>query len=154
MRVSSGTIFESNVAALGQQQARLLQTQQQIASGRRMQSAADDPVAAARSLDVGQADALNTQFAAYRDTARHTLSLAESTLQGVTALVQDVRSAIVTAGNGSLNNSDRKTIAADLNGRLQELLGLANSTDGVGNYLFAGFQSRTQALAGTPAGGG
>jgi len=33
MRVSSNTIFDSNVAALGQQQARLLQTQQQIATG-------------------------------------------------------------------------------------------------------------------------
>lgn len=154
MRVSSSTIFESNIAALGQQQARLLQTQQQIASGRRMESAADDPVAAARALDISQADALNTQFAANRDTARHTLSLSESALQSVTSLLQDVRTSVVAAGNGSLNSNDRSTVAAELNGRLQELLGLANSTDGVGNYLFAGFQSRTQPFMGTPAGVG
>lgn len=144
MRVSSGTIFDSNVAALTQQQARLLQTQQQVSSGRRILTAADDPVAAARALSISQADAMNTQYAANRTATRHTLSLAESTLQSVTSLLQDVQTVAVSAGNGSLNNSDRQTIATGLNGRLQELISLANSTDGAGNYLFSGFQSGTQ----------
>lgn len=154
MRVSSSTIFDNNVAALGQQQARLLQTQQQIASGKRLLSASTDPVAAARVLDITQSDAINTQHAANRSAARHTLSLAESTLQSVTRLLQDVRTATVYAGNGSLNNSDRSTLATDLGGRLQELIGLANNTDGVGNYLFSGFQSKTQPFVDTPAGMG
>ncbi|OGT04036.1 MAG: flagellar hook-associated protein 3 [Gallionellales bacterium RBG_16_57_15] len=154
MRISSNTIFDSNVAALNQQQARLLQTQQQIASGRRILAASDDPVAATRILDITQSDAINTQYAINRREARHTLSLAESTLQSVTSLIHDVRTATVNAGNGSLNNSDRKTIASDFTGRLQELIGLANSTDGAGNYLFAGFQSRTLPFAGTAAGVG
>lgn len=152
MRISSKTIFDSNVALLGQQQARLLQTQQQIASGRRIQTAADDPVAAARALEIAQSDSMNTQYAANRTIARHTLSLAESNLQSVTSLLQDVQTAVVNAGNGALNSSDRRTIATDLSGRLQELIGLANSTDGVGNYLFAGFQSKTQPFVATPAG--
>lgn len=144
MRVSSSTIFDNNVATLNQQQARLLQTQQQVSTGRRILTAADDPVAAARALAVTQSDAMNTQYAANRTTAQHTLSLAESTLQSVTSLLQDVKTVAVSAGNGSLNNSDRQTIATGLSGRLQELIGLANSTDGAGNYLFSGFQSGTQ----------
>jgi len=144
MRVSSSTIFDNNVSLLGQQQTRLLQTQQQISSGRRILTASDDPVAAARALEVSQSDAMNTQYAANRNAARHTLSLAESTLQSVTTLLQDVKTAAIGAGNGSLNNSDRQTMATELSGRLQELIGLANSTDGVGNYLFSGFQSRTE----------
>lgn len=154
MRVSSNTLFDSNVAALSQQQARLLQTQQQVASGRRILTASDDPVAAARALEVTQADAMNTQYASNRDAARHTLSLAESTLQSVTSLLQDVRTATIGAGNGSLGNSERNIIAADFSGRLQELIGLANSTDGIGNYLFSGFQSRTQPFVDTAAGMG
>ena len=143
MRISSSTIFDTNVAMLGQQQTRLMQTQQQISTGRRILTAADDPVAAARALDITQSDATITQYAANRDAARNTLSLAESTLQSVTTLLQDVKTAAITAGNGSLNNSDRQTIATGLSGRLQELIGLANSTDGAGNYLFSGFQSGT-----------
>lgn len=154
MRISSNTIFESNVAALNQQQSRLLQIQQQIASGRRILTAADDPVAAARVLDVSQADAINDQFTSNRDAARNTLAVAESTLQGVTSLMQDVQAAAIYAGDGALSSSDRKTIATELSGRLQELIGLANSTDGAGNYLFSGFQSRTQPFVDTPAGVG
>lgn len=154
MRISSNTIFDSNVAALNQQQARLLQTQQQVASGKRLLSASTDPIAATRVLDISQSDASNTQQASNRTAARHTLSLAESTLQSVTSLIQDVRTATVYAGNGSLNNSDRSTLATNLSGRLQELIGLANSTDGVGNYLFSGFQSKTQPFVDTPAGMG
>jgi len=69
-------------------------------------------------------------------------------------LLQDVKTATVNAGNGSLNNSDRRTMATELSGRLQELTGLANSTDGIGNYLFAGFRTRTQPFVDTAAGMG
>lgn len=152
MRISSSTIFDGNVAVLGQQQARLVQTQQQIASGRRLTSAAVDPVAATRALDVAQADAVITQQTANRGAARDPVSIAESTLQSVTTLIQDAKTAAVYAGNGSLNASDRATLATDLNGRLQELVGLANNTDGNGNYLFSGFQSKTPPFVATPAG--
>lgn len=146
MRISTNTIFDSNVAALNQQQARLLQTQQQIASGRKLLTASDDPVAATRALAVSQSDATNTQYASNRNMARNTLSMAETTLQGVTSLLQDVRDAALSAGSG-LTDDNRRAIASDLKGRLQELIGLANSTDGIGNYLFSGFQSRTKPFA-------
>ncbi|HXU93143.1 MAG TPA: flagellar hook-associated protein FlgL [Gallionella sp.] len=152
MRVSSSTLFDSNVASLSQQQSRLMQTQQQVSTGRRILTPAADPVAAARALDLSQSDAVNTQYTSNRNAARHTLSLAESNLQSVTTLLQDVKTATVTAGNGSLNNSDRQTMAIDLASRLEELVGLANSTDGVGNYLFSGFQSKTQPFVNTATG--
>lgn len=154
MRISSNTLFDSNVAAMGQQQTRLQQTQEQIASGRKILTASDDPVAAARALGISEADAMNTQYTANRNAARHSLSLAETNLQSVTSLVLDVRTALISAGNTSLTDSARREIARDLGGRLQELMGLANSTDGLGNYLFSGFQSKTQPFADTGAGVG
>ena len=144
MRISSSAIYDANVAALGQQQVSLLKTQQQVATGRRIQTASDDPVAAARAISVNQADSMNTQYAANRTALRHTLSLAESNLHSVVSLLQDVHTTAVNAGNGSLTASDRRTMATELSGRLQELIGLANSTDGAGNYLFSGFQSKSQ----------
>lgn len=152
MRISSNTLFDNNVRLMGQQQTQLLKTQQQVASGRRILTASDDPVAAARALEISQSDAINTQYSTNRTAVRHKLSLAESNLQSATSLLQDVRTAIVNAGNGTLNNNDRKTIATELSSRLEELVGLANSTDGAGNYLFSGFQSKTQPFAATSMG--
>lgn len=154
MRVSSNTLFDTNVSLLNQQQARLMQTQQQIASGRRILSPSDDPLAAARALEITQADATNTQYATNRTSAQHTLTMAESALQSVTSLIQDVKTVATSAGNGTLSDANRKSIAAELSGRLQQLMGLANSTDGLGNHLFAGFQSKTQPFVDTPAGVG
>ncbi len=152
MRISSSTLFDSNVAALNQQQSRLLQTQQQIASGHRILTPSDDPIAASRALDVSQADAINTQYTSNRNAATQTLAMADSTLQGVVSLLQEVRASAIDAGGSLLGNSERKMIAADFSRRLQVLVGLANSTDGLGNYLFAGFQTKSQPFVDTTAG--
>ncbi|MDD2686422.1 MAG: flagellar hook-associated protein FlgL [Gallionella sp.] len=152
MRVSSSTFFETNVTTMQQQQARMLQLQQQVASGRRLLTASDDPVAASRALDISQADAMNTQFGMNRIGANHALSMAESVLQSVTTLIQDVQTSVISAGNASYSNADRKTLAGQLSGRLQELIGLANSTDGTGNFLFSGFQSKVSPFSDSPAG--
>ena len=47
---------------------------------------------------------------------------------------------MVHAGNPTLNKSDRAILASALRGMYQELLGLANSADGSGQYLFSGYQ--------------
>lgn len=152
MRISSNTMYDSNVSAMSQQQTRMLLTQQQVSTGRKFLTPAEDPVAAAQALSLSQASAVNTQYSSNRGAARHTMSLSESMLQSATSLLQDVREAAISAGNGALGSNDRKMIANALTGKLEALVGLANSTDGIGNYLFAGFQSKTQPFIDTPAG--
>ncbi|MFZ1767261.1 MAG: flagellar hook-associated protein FlgL [Candidatus Nitrotoga sp.] len=152
MRISTSSIYSANLNLLNQQQAQLLHTQQQIATQRRILTPADDPIASARALEISQSDASNSQYATNRNVVQHSASLSESVLQSVTNLLQDVRTIAVNAGSGALTNSDKQTFATDLSGRLEELVTLANSTDGVGNYLFSGFQGRTQPFASTSAG--
>ena len=143
MRISSSAIYENNVSLLNQQQTKLLHTQQQLGSGRRMLTPADDPFAAARALEVSQSDAANTQFTTNRNAAKHSTAMAESILQSVTSLLQDVRTSAVGDGSGVLTQPDRMSLAEDLQGRLEELVGLANTTDGIGNYLFSGYEGKT-----------
>ena len=152
MRISTSSIYSANLNLLNQQQTQLLHTQQQIATQRRILTPADDPIASARALEISQSDASNSQYATNRNVVQHSASLSESVLQSVTNLLQDVRTVAVNAGSGALTNSDKQTFATDLSGRLEELVTLANSTDGVGNYLFSGFQGRTQPFASTSAG--
>jgi flagellar hook-associated protein 3 FlgL len=140
-------MYNANVSLLNQQQTKLLHTQQQIATQRRNLTPADDPIASARALEISQSDASNSQYAINRNAVQLSTSLAESVLQSVTNLLHDVRAIAVNTGNGGLTNSDKQTLATDLSGRLEELLALANSTDGIGNYLFSGFQGKTQPFA-------
>jgi flagellar hook-associated protein 3 FlgL len=152
MRISTNTIFETNVLALNQAQAKFFHTQQQVSTGRRILTASDDPVAATRALEVSQSDDTNTQYATNRTNTINALTTSEANLQGVSALLQDVRDLVITSGQSSLSSAERATFANELQSKLQELIGLANSTDQAGNHMYSGFQSRTQPFVNTPAG--
>ena len=155
MRISSNTIYDAGVSAIQQQNAKLLQVQQQIASGRRILTPADDPIGAAQALQVTQSQTMNAQYSTNAGSASDSLTLEESVLGNITSLLQDVRTLSANAGNGSLNAKDRAILATDLSGRYQQLLGLANTVDGNGQYLFSGYQGGvrpfTQTVPGTVA---
>jgi flagellar hook-associated protein 3 FlgL len=76
----------------------------------------------------------------------------EGTLSSVTTLLQDVKTTVIAAGNGSYSDTERGFLATELRGRFEQLLGLANSRDALGNYLFSGFQTTTSAFAETTPG--
>ncbi len=140
MRISTSAIYDAGIRAMQEQTEKLMQVQQQISSGRRILTPADDPVAAARMLEVSQSQALNQQYGTNSAAAGDGLALEESVLGSISGLLQDVREVVIQAGNATLTKSDRAVLASALRGRYQELLGLANSTDGTGQYLFSGYQ--------------
>ena len=55
MRISTPLIYTLGAEAIERQQVDLFETQQQIASGRRILTPSDDPVAAAQALNVTHA---------------------------------------------------------------------------------------------------
>lgn len=140
MRISSKTIYDNGVGQLGTLQTSLAKTQQQLATGRRVLTPADDPIASARALEVTQSQSINTQLATNRSNARSSLSQEEVALASATSLLQDIKTLTVNAGNGSMTNKDRESLAVELEGRLQDLLGIANTADGSGGYIFSGFK--------------
>ena len=147
MRISTAQIYDRGVAGIEQQQSTLSRTQQQIASGKRIQTPSDDPVGAAQSLALTQAKGRVAQYGANIDAAKDALAQNESVLSQVTEVLQNLHTLTIQAGNNALNDTDRASLAADAAGRLQELLGLVNSQDGNGNYIFSGFASNTQPFA-------
>jgi flagellin-like hook-associated protein FlgL len=58
----------------------------------------------------------------------------------------------VKAGNGSYTPSDRESVAIELESRLADLLGIANTADGVGGYVFSGYKSTTLPFTKTATG--
>lgn len=152
MRISTNTIYELGSGRLSDLQARLVRTQQQLSTQRRILTPADDPVAAAAALAVTQSMSMNEQYGINRQNAKSALSEEESVLQGMTSLLQDMKTLIVNAGNGTLEDKQRQFLAAEIRGRFDELLGLANSRDGGGNYMFGGYQISSPPFSQTATG--
>lgn len=152
MRISTATLYDTGLRSITQQQSNLLRTQQQIATGKRISTPSDDPVAATQILQLNQSVSINKQYTANQDAAKDLLAQTDSTLSQVSNLLQNVRVNAVNAGNPVMSNQDRVSMAAELQGQLDELISLANSKDGNGNYFFSGYQTGTQPFAKTAAG--
>lgn len=143
MRISTQSFYEQSRAGMGSQQSSLLRVQQQLGAGTKILAPSDDPLGATRALAVSQSIALNAQYSTSRAQATQTLTLEENALQSVTTLLQNIKSSLIEAGNGTMVDADRATIATVLESNLAQLQGLANTDDGNGQFLFAGFKSGT-----------
>ena len=148
MRVSSSMIFDTGASGISRQTSALLKVQQQLASGRRILTPGDDPVAAARAMEVSQSNDVVSQFARNQEAAKGELGLEESYLSHAEDLLQRVHELALQAGSAIHNSTARKGIATELRGTFDQLLGIANSKDAAGNHVFGGFKSGT-----TPFGG-
>ncbi|MBA3756979.1 MAG: flagellar hook-associated protein FlgL [Nitrosomonas sp.] len=144
MRISTNTIYETGTNLMLQQQEALIKTQQQLSTGRRILTPSDDPISAAQALNISQSKSLNEQYSVNRTSASSSLGLEENILKQVTSLLQDVHESTVHAGSASLTDVDRKIIATELRSQLESLVGLANTTDEKGQFLFSGYQAGTK----------
>jgi flagellar hook-associated protein 3 FlgL len=144
MRVSTSQIFDNGTLGIQRNQGSLFRTQNQLATGRRVLTPEDDPVAAAQALVTTQAKGVNDQYLDNQKIARNQLSQVEGTLNGVGNELQNILEKVVQAGNASLSSEQRGMIAKELNGRLESIIGLANSQDENGMYIFSGFQGQTK----------
>ncbi len=153
MRISTKQLFTKSVGAMLEQQHKLGKTQQQVASGKRVLTPADDPTAAVQGLKLAETIALTQQYQANAGRVRDRLSLEESALNNVGNVMQRVRELTVQAGNSTLSKDDRNAIAAEVRQRLDELVGIANTRESNGDYLFAGHQSKTLPFSANGAGG-
>ena len=144
MRISTNQFYSQGVAGIDANLAKLLNTQRQLSSGKRILDPSDDPGGAAQVLDLTQAQSLNAQYIKNSGFAKDNLTLEESTLASVTSELQDLKTQAINAGSGSLSTSDLASISSSLRSRFQDLLGLANTKDGSGQYLFSGYQNSTK----------
>jgi len=147
MRISTNQVYDAGVRNIQRSQEQLVRLQNQISTGRRILTPSDDPVAAGRALTLSQTKDINTQYAANQNEASDRLRLVDSQLAAVNDLLQSVRTRVVQVSNTILVDSDRQAIATELAARFDELLGLANSRNAQGDYLFAGYRSEAPPFA-------
>lgn len=152
MRISTNTMYQSGINRITGLQAQQNSLQAQISTGKRIATPADDPVAAARVLEISNSQRINESYAEVRNTARTKLETTESSLTSITNLLVAAQSTLVSAGNGAYSNLERSFLATELKGTLDALIGMANTKDANGNYLYAGFRSDIAPFVPSPTG--
>jgi flagellar hook-associated protein 3 FlgL len=152
MRITTSMSYELATSAIQRQQATVAKINQQLAAGTRLLSPSDDPIATNNAMRVKESLARNDQFAENRSLAASTLVDLESTLQGASDVIARIKDLALSAGNASMSDAERRFLATEIRGRLDDLMGLANRKDAYGNHMFAGYQSEALPFARSTSG--
>lgn len=144
MRISTSMLSDSALNGILQDESALSATQNQLSSGENINSPSDNPVGEVELLQLTNASAQYQQYIANGQSANTNLSFEEQSLSSATTTLQSIRDLVVQANSGSNNTSDLSAIGAQVAQLEQQLLGVANSQNAEGQYLFAGYSQNTQ----------
>ena len=142
MRISTAQYFETSSAKYSDNYSSVVKAQNQASTGVRVETASDDPVAAARLLMLQQQKDMLGQFNGNITSLKNSLTNEESVLGSITLALGKASELALRAG-GSLSDADRKSIADEVGEIENQVLGLLNSKDASGNYLFSGSRTDT-----------
>ena len=137
-RISTSMMYQQSISTMLSKQAKLAHTQQQLATGQKLITAKDDPVAAGNAVGLDRTLAELERFTANATNVQNRLGLQENALTQVGSAMARVHELTIQANNSALGDDSRKAISSELQAIYQGLLDLANSTDGSGRYLFGG----------------
>ena len=152
MRVSTQAALNNGVKLLNQLTASIARVQEQISTGRRILSPADDPAGAAQSLVLREGISQLSQYTRNAGAAESRLQREETALTTVTQRLQRVRELVLQAANASQNDDTRDFIAAEIRQNLDQLIQIGNTRDGNGRYLFAGYSDQSPPFSATGSG--
>jgi flagellar hook-associated protein 3 FlgL len=140
MRVTPGMMMSSMLHNIEQNQVRTEQLQNQITSGSRITKPSDDPIGAARALNLQESLDQSDQYVRNIDQATSWLNTTDSVLDAVTQALQRARELGVEGASETLSPSDRNAIASEIGQLQQHVLDLASSKYGP-YFIFAGTDS-------------
>ena len=152
MRISTSQAYDATINTLMKRQREMSDSQVQLSSGKRLSSASDDPAAAARAeralATISRVDASQRGVQASDVLMTQT----EGALADAGNLLQRAREALVAAGNASYTDTERKTLSTELRSIREQLLVVANRSDGGHGFMFGGQGSQQAPFVDSPGG--
>lgn len=138
MQISSSSFYDQSAKRMSALSAQATDLQTQISTGKKLQSTADDPVAAQKLAQLSRQATDDATYESNMTVAASSLQQSDSTLGSIATQLQSALELAVQAGNGTLSAANRKTVADQLDSISVALLGLANTRDINGQSLFGG----------------
>ncbi len=136
--------YRSVANDMNRQQVKVQENQEQLASGKRLLTAGDDPVS---SIYIQNFDQQNTQIEQSLKSitlARNRLDNEETAITEAENLLDEAKRKTMMMVNGSLSGDDRTAHKQDMQGLFDSFMNMVNTKDESGNFIFAGTQYSKQ----------
>ncbi|WP_312709598.1 flagellar hook-associated protein FlgL [Stenotrophomonas sp.] len=137
-RISTGMMFSQSVSLMMSKQAKLSHLEQQIATGSKIVTAKDDPVNAGAAVGLDRTLAALERMKLNAGNVQNRLGVQENTLAQVGDMMGRINELTIYANNPALAPADKQSMVTEIKAIRDNLLSLANSSDGTGRYLFGG----------------
>ena len=143
MRITQQTIFDGFMKHINDNRAEMHDLQQDIASGKKISKASDDPLKFKRARLLQEQIREKEGYQDRINTARNTLDIAEQSLQEVINGLIEIKSNVTRAVNGTHDSASFTAIKQELESLKEELVASFNAKD-VNGYIFGGVGNDTQ----------
>lgn len=147
IRISTAQLYNQSISSINRNQTSSSDLMDKISSGKRVDTAGDDPVASIGIDNLSQQNTLIDQYLKNIDYASNHLAQAESQLGDADTVTMSIRDSMLSAINGTLGDEERQSIASEMQHGLDQLVSLANYRDESGHYLFSGTLTEQQPFA-------
>jgi len=147
MRITQSFEQTQFVASLDGLESSIATNQNDISSGLAFTTPSENPTAAGAVSGLDQTLAQSQQFSANASSAQTSLETESSTLSQVQTQLQSLYSLALEANSGTESQQNLGAIAAQVTQIQNTLLTLANTQDGKGQYIFAGYSTQAAPFA-------
>jgi flagellar hook-associated protein 3 FlgL len=137
MRIATSTIYDNQVTSIDNLVAQQQQYGAEASSGKALNGPSDNPTQIAQDLQLHTSLAQEQQTAQNITSANAQLTTVDGALSSLSDIMQSVRGLAVEGASGFANDTQRKALARQVDGLLQEAITVAN-TKYAGKYVFAG----------------
>ena len=143
-RISSFHNYQSVQNDLRRSEAKVHHNQAQLASGKKLMKASDDPLATHYIQNIGQQKEQLRQFTDAIVLTRNRLEHHEVIISNAEEFTDDAKRTVMEMINGSLSPEDRLAKRREIQELANNFLNLVNVQDESGNYIFAGTKPKNQ----------
>ncbi|MDR3349185.1 MAG: flagellar hook-associated protein FlgL [Acidaminococcales bacterium] len=150
-RISTSNMSFQYLTDLNRALVRENKLQEQMASGKTLNRASDDPIRISRSLRFHSALAQNDKYVSNYGDAETWMKNSDDALQTMGSVLIRVKELVVQAANDTNTEDERKSIGTEINKLVDTLVDAANSKVG-DRYLFGGQSDRSQPYTRNPDG--
>ena len=147
MKISNSQLFDTSIGQMTQKQSEISQMQAKLAAGKQLVKPSDAAHKAALIQRLNSAMQRQDVFESSLNRADNRLATEETAVMGAENILQRIRELAIQGTNGGLNDSDRSTIAKEVNSLRDSLFSLSNTQDTSGNYIFSGTAVKSPAYA-------
>lgn len=143
-RISSFHNYQSVQNDLRRQESKVHHNQAQLASGKKLMKASDDPLATHYIQNIGQQKEQLRQYSDAIVLTRNRLEHHEVIISNAEEFADEAKRTVMEMINGALSPEDRFAKRREIEEIANNFLNLVNVQDESGNYIFAGTKPKNQ----------